>query len=395
MKGTKTEIRPGVWRLRVYAGRRSSGSPIQITKTFTSPEAVERGAKCPPGAGTRLADDVLAEMLTKANKGNAATGTETVGDLLDRFIEHRKGKLSPTTIRAYVSIGDKWVRPELGKVRLSRLTAMHLDSLYTKMTAAGKSPATVRRAHALMSSSLVQGRKWRLVESNIAIDASPPGAEESRFSVPTPEQVRSIITEAEKMEPTLAALLFIAALTGARRGELCALRWTDLDEDAGTLTIARSVYETRDHAGWAEKTTKSRQVRRIGLDETSLDVLRRVRQASRDLCASLDLEPLPDGFIFSRSPVGAEPIGPDTVTRFAKRAAAKAKVDTHLHALRHFSASQAIAAGFDPVTVGGRLGHADPSITLRVYSHVLEQRDRDLAASLGRTLALPSHQGTR
>jgi integrase len=388
MKGTKTEIRPGVWRLRVYAGRRSSGSPIQTTKTFTSPEAGERGAKCPPGAGTRLADDVLAGMIAKANKGGAATGTETVGDLLDRFIEHRTGKLSPTTIRAYVSLADRWVRPELGKVRLSRLTAMHLDSLYTKMTADGKSPATVRRAHALMSSSLVQGRKWRLVESNIAIDASPPGADESRFSVPTPEQVRSIITEAEKMEPTLAGLLFIAALTGARRGELCALRWTDLDEDAGTLTIARSVYATAG-GGWAEKTTKSRQVRRIGLDSTSLDVLRRVRQASRDLCASLDLEPLTDGFIFSRSPVGAEPVGPNTVTRFAKRAAARSKVDTHLHALRHFSASQAIAAGFDPVTVGGRLGHADPSITLRVYSHVLEQRDRDLAASLGRTLALP------
>ena len=378
-----------MWRLRVYAGRRASGSPIQITKTFTSPEAVERGAKCSPGAGTRLADDALAEMIAKANKGNATTGAETVGDLLDRFIEHRKGRLSPTTIRAYISIGDKWVRPELGKVKLSRLTAMHLDSLYTKMTADGKSPATVRRAHALMSSSLVQGRKWRLVESNVAIDASPPSATEVRFSVPTPEQVRDMITVAEKIEPVLAGLLFIAALTGARRGELCALRWTDLDEGAGTLTIARSVYETRS-TGWAEKTTKSRQIRTIGLDETALDVLARVRQARDELCASLDLEPLDDGFIFSRSPVGAEPVGPDAVTRFTNRVAAKAKVDTHLHALRHFSASQAIAAGFDPVTVGGRLGHSDPSITLRVYSHVLEQRDRDLAASLGRTLALPT-----
>jgi integrase len=69
--------------------------------------------------------------------------------------------------------------------------------------------------------------------------------------------------------------------------------------------------------------------------------------------------------------------------------AKKANVDTHLHALRHFSASQAIAAGFDPVTVGARLGHADPSITMRVYSHVLEQRDRELASALGKTLALP------
>jgi integrase len=388
MKGTKTEIRNGVYRLRVYVGRRANGSPIQITKTFRSPEAIKRGKKCPPGAGTRLADDMLAAMVDKANKGNGASGAETVDDLLDRFLAHRKGRLSPTTIRAYESLAKKWVRPELAKVRLSKLTAMHLDSLYSKMEANKNSPATIRRAHALMSSSLVQARKWKLVESNVAVDASPPSADEVRFEVPTPEQVRAMITEAEKLEPTLAALLLIAALTGARRGELCALRWTDLDETAGTLTIARSVYETRSTPGWAEKTTKSRQIRRIGLDEVSLDVLRRVRQTTDDLAAGLGLEVQPDGFIFSRSPVGAEPIGPDTVTRFAKRVAAKANVDTHLHALRHFSGSQAIAAGFDPVTVGARLGHADPSITMRVYSHVLEQRDRELATSLGRTLAL-------
>ena len=94
--------------------------------------------------------------------------------------------------------------------------------------------------------------------------------------------------------------------------------------------------------------------------------------------------------MFSQSPVGSEPIRPNVLTKFTERAAKAAKVTTHLHALRHFSATQAIAAGFDPVTVGGRLGHADPSITLRVYSHVLEQRDRALATTLGKTLTLPA-----
>jgi integrase len=61
---------------------------------------------------------------------------------------------------------------------------------------------------------------------------------------------------------------------------------------------------------------------------------------------------------------------------------------THIHAFRHFCATQAIAAGFDVVTVGARLGHTDPSITLRVYSHAVQQRDRELAASLGRMLGL-------
>jgi len=137
----------------------------------------------------------------------------------------------------------------------------------------------------------------------------------------------------------------------------------------------------------AEKGTKTHQVRRIGLDDFAVAVLQRHRAEVNAMATSLGLTVLEDGFIFSRSPIGAEPYRPDVVSKFTQRVARAAKVNMHLHALRHFSATQAIAAGYDAVTVGARLGHADPSITLRVYSHALEQRDRDLAASLGNALA--------
>ena len=141
--------------------------------------------------------------------------------------------------------------------------------------------------------------------------------------------------------------------------------------------------------GWAEKDTKTRQERTIGLDDLGLAVLTKHRAQAEALAASLGLEVRPNGFMFSRSAVGAEPMQPDVVSKATKMATESVGVDTHLHALRHFSATQAIAAGFDPTTVAGRLGHRDSSITLRVYSHVLEGRDRDLAAALGKTLALP------
>lgn len=197
------------------------------------------------------------------------------------------------------------------------------------------------------------------------------------------------MTAAEKIDPTMAALLLLAALTGARRGELCGLRWSDVDWKAGTLCIERSVYETPG-GGWGVKPTKTHQGRRVGLDDLGLEVLRRHRGAVDDLARELDLEVPGDGFLFSLSPQGAEPVRPDYLTRFTLRPAEKAQVKTHLHALRHFSATQAIGSGFDPVTVGARLGHADPGVTLRVYSHAIEQRDRDLATALGRTLSLPS-----
>jgi integrase len=324
------------------------------------------------------------------SKGDTATGTNTVGELLTEWLAHCKSLgRSPTTMREYQRLTEQTVRPEIGHIRLSKLAPRDLDRLYAKLTEKGNKATTVRRVHALIGAALHQAERWEYVDRNVARRASPPPVHAAQVEAPTPQEVQAILVAAEAVEPTLAVLLLLGALTGARRGELCALRWSDIDFDAGTLTIARSVYEVAG-GGWAEKGTKTHQARTIGLDDLGMELLHRHRAAVDALADSLDLEVLPDGFVFSRSPVGAEPIRPDVVTKFMTRVAKAAGVDTHLHALRHFSATQGIAAGYDPVTVGRRLGHADPSITLRVYSHVVEERDKELAAAVGRTLALPS-----
>ena len=327
-------------------------------------------------------------MVAEVDRGSSLTaGSVTVGALLDRFLEHAEAiGRSPTTLKEYRRIAESVIRPELGKMKLSRLTGSDLDHLYAKLTAAGNKALTVRHVHALMSVVLHQAERWDLVDRNVARRATPPAVHAAEIEAPSPDEVRRILAAAEEIEPALASMLLIAALTGARRGELCALRWSDVDLEHATVRIARSVYETAG-GGWAEKTTKTHQARRIGLDDLAVVVLRRHRDSVNALADQLGLVVAPDAFVFSRSPSGSEPVRPDTVTRFTKRVADKVGVDTHLHALRHFSATQAIAAGFDPVTVGNRLGHADPAITLRVYSHAIEQRDRELAATLGRTLS--------
>ena len=384
MNGTKTEVAPGVWRLRVYVGRNAKGFPVQRSKTIHA-----GGENAKWGAGSRLADSELAKMVAEASKGNTATGTETVGDLLDAFNEHAVNKgLSPNTLRGYRQIAETVVRPELGKVKLSRLTARDLERLYAQLRAKGNSAMTVRHVHTFIGTALHQAERWNMIDRNVARQATPPAVHAKEVTAPDPAEVQRIIEVAEGIEPTLATLLVVAALTGARRGELCALQWSDIDWQAGTLRIARSVYEVVG-GGFGIKDTKSHATRRVGLDELGLAVLRRQWASVADLADELGVTVGPDAFMFSRSPAGLEPIRPGVVSKFTTRVAKTAGVDTHLHALRHFSASQAIAAGFDAVTVGARLGHADPSITLRVYSHAVEQRDRELAASLGRTLALP------
>jgi integrase len=382
VNGTKTETSPGVWRLRVYAGRGPNGSPVQITKTIRGPE---RKA----GSGTRLADRELARMVAALDTGTA-TGSETVKALMARWLDHCDSiGRSPTTMRANRAISANVIVPELGRIKLRALTAGHLDAVYAKLTVKGNSAGTVRRVHAVIGAALHQAEKWDLVERNVARRATPPPVHADPVEAPSPEDVQALLVAAEKVEPALAVLLLVAALTGARRGELSALRWSDVDLKAGTLTIARSVYETAG-GGWGEKSTKTHQVRKIGLDDLALEALRRHRDATRATARDLHLTIPPDAFLFSRSPVGSEPIRPDFLTKFTLRMATKAGIDTHLHALRHFSATQGIAGGLGPVTVAGRLGHRDPAITLRIYSHVLEQRDRQLAGALGKTLSLPA-----
>ena len=183
----------------------------------------------------------------------------------------------------------------------------------------------------------------------------------------------------------MSALLAVGALTGARRGELCALRWSDLDSDAAILTIGRSVFDVPG-GGWAEKETKTHQVRRVGLDEVALHVLRIHLERVEDRAEKAGVSVLLNGFLFSRSPAGLEPVRPDFVTKFTLRLANKLGIKLTPKALRHFSATEMVAAGVDVRTVAERMGHSDPSMTLRVYSHRRAQRDHEAAAILGKTV---------
>jgi integrase len=386
VKGSKKEVAPGVWKLRVYAGRRPNGTPIQVTKTVR----VESKGTPKPGAGVWYADQELAKLVADVDRGDVIEGSETVSTLLDLWLDHceLQGR-SPTTLREYRRLARVEINPSFGSVRLSKLSESHLDRLYASLAQRGLKPASIRRVHALLGASLRYAERKKLVSRNVARNADPPPVRAAPVKAPSPAEVQAIVEAAEDLDPMLAPFLLLAALTGARRGELCGLRWSDVDWTGGTLAVERSVYEVPG-GGFGVKATKTHQGRRIGLDDLAVEVLRRHHAAIRDRARSLELQVPDDAYMFSISPQGTEPIRPDALTRFAGRAAKAAGVDTHLHALRHFSATQGIAAGFDPVTVAGRLGHADPSITLRIYAHALEQRDRDLAAALGRTLSLPS-----
>ena len=380
------EVRPGVWHLRVFAGRRPNGSPVQLRKT------VDTGTGR-VGAGVREARVVLVQMRAEVeesgSKRKPVTAGYTVAKLLDRYIDHcEQHDRSPTTVHEYRRIADKVLIPRLGHTKLADLDQDDLDALYREMKIEGKKATTIRRVHALMSAALRFGQKKRLTRENPANLASPPPIRPAEVEAPTVEQVREIITKAEERDPLLATLLLVASLTGARRGELCGLRWSDIDFRKRTMTIERAAFAVPD-GSWGLKDPKTHQMRRVGLDPVTLEALRRHRRDVQKLAEELDLDLPADAFVFSESPQGREPLHPNLVTSRTRKVTRDAGVTSaHFHSLRHFHATQAIAGGFDPVTVSQRLGHADPSVTLRVYAHAVEQRDRDLADALGQQFAL-------
>jgi integrase len=373
VQGTKRKRREGVWEVRVYIGRDPvSGKPKQVSKTIHG--------------GSRAADAALRDLIENQAPSRVDGVGATLGQLLDAWLkECERLDLSPTTMATYRAQIKQTIRPRLGRVSLNRLTSKHLDDLYGAMKAAGQSPKTIRNHHAILSSALHQAVRWGWVRDNVAEMAKPPRVSQRRVTSPSVEVVRSIIVAAEKKDPRLAPLLMLAALTGMRRGELCALRWSDVDLKIAQLEVSRSVVVVP--GGLAEKTTKTDRGRIVALDEVGVALLTHYRAQVDDWASQADGTVANDGFVFSPELDGSTPYRPDAVTSFFIRVRDDLGFDTvRLHDLRHFTATQLIGAGVDVRTVAGRLGHSDASVTLRVYSHVIEERDRAAAVIMGRVL---------
>lgn len=158
-----------------------------------------------------------------------------------------------------------------------------------------------------------------------------------------------------------------------------------MDFVAGTLLIERNV-AVLERGRTAVKETKTEKARRIALDPFAVKLLKRHRAMMNERAQDVDVVLSEDGPIFTYDL--ERPISPDMVTHYVRNLGRRLGLDVHLHSLRHFAATEMIGSGHDVRTVAGRLGHTDATTTLRVYAHVLPQRDRDAAAALGSALSV-------
>jgi DNA-binding transcriptional regulator YhcF (GntR family)/site-specific recombinase XerD len=223
--------------------------------------------------------------------------------------------------------------------------------------------------------------RWRWVSASPITQAEPPPAPKPDPRPPTASEAARIINEAWAADRDWGALVWLTMVTGIRRGELCALRWRHVDMDTGVLAVRQSIWQRGKQVG--EKDTKDHQKRRVALDTETLAVLVEHRRRWEDRAAELGVELRNDAFVFSLAPDGSTHLLPDSVSQRYGDLVARLGIATTIHKLRHYSATELIAAGVDARTVAGRLGHGGGGITtLRYYTAWVSESDQRAASTL-------------
>jgi integrase len=394
--GKRKAVRGSTWTYQFAVGSAKDGTRRTISKGGF--------------ARRKDADAALADALARFGKGDRRVlnrpSNQPLADYLMGWLESRRPALKPSTLAGYEAVVRSWVVPHVGAVRLADVTPTVLTKLYTHLRAQGGRPRPAERKRARIMGERPVGTPLgtRSVQSvhtvfHMALtDAVEAGLLQVNPTTQIPKRQRPThrnrrqadkhwdadeaarflaVTTGDRLHPLWALLLD----TGCRRGEVCALRWTGgVDLDAGLVTVRAN----RVHAGRriVEGTTKTDRVRSVDLDLRTVAVLRRWQTDQRKERLAAGSGWVDSGYVFTNE-IG-EPIRPDSLTyAFGKACRAASVPDIGVHGLRHTAATLLLAAGVQPHVVQERLGHADISITLGLYSHALPQQRADAARLLG------------
>ena len=372
----------GTWLLRVAYGKDPvTGRVRRKTWTFKA-------------KGRRTAERQAARLIDDFERDEVVGTRATVSQLLEEFLRFSVARgRSPTTLAEYRRIASSVLVPAIGRVPIEELTAHHLDTLYAKAMQgpSAVSATSVRRYHALIAAALNQSVKWGWIDRSPAAKATLPPMSTQRVAVPAAEEVRALIDACRERSKQLGMVALLAAVTGCRRGEIAALRWDDVEGDL--ITIRASAYALGGVQGIKE--TKTGRERTIVAGPQFVRVLDEWRRQAEEMARQQGVRLDDRAFVVSPRPDGSIPMNVHTISSAIRLVAdAVGLPHVHLHSLRHFAATELLGTGVNARDAADRLGHADPSMTLRVYAHSTPDRQRRAAETGDRVVAdLRHHLG--
>jgi integrase len=366
----------------VFPRKNKAGKITSYRGAYVGPDGKRRYVSGKTKEGARKA---LREARANADAGLVFdAGKQTLSEYLDQWLKDSvRGTVRQRTYERYESIVRVHIKPPIGRVKLKALTAAHARGLYREKLDSGLSPRTVNYIHVTLHKALSQAVSDGLVPRNAA-QVKAPRPEKPEIKPLSPDQARKLIAVAEETGDRYAALYVVALHTGMREGEMLGLMWNDVDLDAGTLQVRRTLSETR--TGHKFELPKSGKGRSIKLSRKAVEALRshRARQAGERLrLGSLWQE---GGLVFPTT-TGTTTSGTNLLGRYFKPLLKRAELPAiRLHDLRHTCATILLMAGKHPKYVQELLGHASISITLDTYSHVIEGMDGGLGDAMDEAL---------
>ncbi len=372
------------------------------------------GSEASERAAMRAAEKVRTRLLAEADSLKVARTRSTLAALLDRWLPQHE--VDPTTRMNYESQIRNYIKPNLGDIPLVlfvRDAPERLEGFYARLRrcrqlCSGKpfveahvldgphrcgeagcrahvcrpySASSVRQIHAILSGALSAAVRWGWIGYSPMPAVKAPSKKRPAPRPPSPAQMARIVAGAYEGSSEWGLYVWLSAVTGARRGEVVALQWDDVDLEAGMVRLDENYVRALD--GMLLKDTKTHQMRRVSIDPPTVALLRAYRAECAARLRLLGLPLTGSTWLFSAKPDLSRPRDPSAVTRRYGRLAEKLGIDTLLKELRHYSATELLTAGVDLRTVAGRLGHGDGTTTLRHYAAWVGSADQTAARTIG------------
>lgn len=358
--GGLTEVRPGVFRMRIWVRNPPSGERRQVSRTVRAKNR------------TAALDELRRLWLTVGVSGPERPFASVLGDWLANM--EREGRVARSTIDRYRSIVEHHLVPALGALEVRQVTGRVLDAFYSTLDL---EPSTVRTIHATAMAALHQALDWDLIDK--LPRARPPRVPEKDPPVPSPTEVQALIDRAVATNRhTLALCIRLGAVSGARVGELCGLRVEDFCSAERTLRIERQVLVSQREVLVAPP--KRGKKRTVALPKDC------VRAVGDYLAFQSERFGATHGPWLLSDDGGPTHLLPQAVGGMVKRLGMSLGISVTPHALRRFHDSYLLAQGVDPVTVAARAGHT-PEVMYAHYAFPMQAPARAAGDSFEGMLA--------
>ena len=364
--------------IRVSLGYNAAGKQITKSKTWHPP----------PGMSERQAEKEAARAAWEFEK-SLDDGSERyllnvkLCDFCGEYLAVKKSRLSPTMLQYYQRVIDDLILPAMGHMKLRDIRPIHVQHFINSLqdvpqrvhTGETLSASSVHRYFTVLKSIMAMAYKLDYIGSNPTMSAklTLPPVEEPEVAVFTEEEAAHMLTALET-EPLMWQLMInLAVVTGARRGELCAFRWENIDLERCTVRIVGSNYRLDGQVQTkAPKTKKS--VRTVTFDSYCAGLLAQWREEQTRRREAMGDGWQEGGWVFTRTDGG--PINPASATDWFTQFQRRHGIPHHtFHSLRHTSGTLLLLRGTNIKTVASRLGHTQLS-TVNRYVHALEEADR-------------------